>query len=114
MQQRESRLTEGGKVIEQKRQRNKDQRLEMTSRLGQQRSISHEPTYFTPATVTEATISVARALLKLGNSARSFITLSEEQQENTRLVDPGTKELIRMDNTILVIIVTRFLPNAFV
>ena len=56
----------------------------MTSRLRERRSISRDATDFATVDVTEATIPVARAPQKLGNSGRKCIILSEEQQENIR------------------------------
>ena len=82
MRQHENRMSEQKLLIEQERQMKENQRLEMTYRLRQRRSISREPTYFTTVDVTEATMPVARAPLKLGNSDRQGIILSEEQQEN--------------------------------
>lgn len=84
MRQHQSRLSEERRMIEQQKQRKENQRLEMTSRLRPKRSISRDPTYVTAVDATEATIPVADAPLKLGNSGRSSIILSEEQQENIR------------------------------
>ena len=60
----------------------------MTNRFRQRRLISREPIYFSTVDVTEVTMPVARAPLKLGNSGREGIALSEEQQENIRWADP--------------------------
>ena len=84
MRQDEGRLIEERQLIEGERQRKENQRLELTNRLRQRRSISRESACFTTVDVTEATIPVARASLKLGNSARTGIILSEEEQENIR------------------------------
>ena len=84
MRQDEGRLIEERQLIEGERQRKENQRLEVTNRLRQRRSISRESACFTTVDVTEATIPVARAPLKLGNSARTGIILSEEEQENIR------------------------------
>ena len=84
MRQDEGRLIEERQLIEGERQRKENQRLELTNRLRQRRSISRESACFTTVDVTEATIPVARAPLKLGNSARTGIILSEEEQENIR------------------------------
>ena len=84
MRQDEGRLIEERQLIEQERQRKENQRLELTNQLRQRRSISRESACFTTVDVTEATIPVARAPLKLGNSARTGIILSEEEQENIR------------------------------
>ena len=84
MRQDEGRLIEERQLIEQERQRKENQRLEVTNRLRQRRSISRESACFTTVDVTEATMPVARAPLKLGNSCRTGIILSEEEQENIR------------------------------
>ena len=84
MRQDEGRLIEERQLIEGERQRKENQRLELTNRLRQRRSISRESACFTTVDVTEATIPVACAPLKLGNSARTGIILSEEEQENIR------------------------------
>ena len=84
MRQDEGRLIEERQLIEGERQRKENQRLEVTNRLRQRRSISRESACFTTVDVTEATMPVARAPLKLGNSARTGIILSEEEQENIR------------------------------
>ena len=55
----------------------------MTNRLRQRGSISRESACYTTGDVTEATMPVARAPLKLGNYGRTGIILSEEEQENT-------------------------------
>ena len=84
MRQDEGRLIEERQLIEQERQRKENQGLEVTNRLRQRRSISRESACFTTVDVTEATMPVARASLKLGNSGRTGIILSEEEQENIR------------------------------
>ena len=84
IRQDEGRLIEERQLIEGERQRKENQRLEVTNRLRQRRSISRESACFTTVDVTEATMPVARAPLKLGNSARTGIILSEEEQENIR------------------------------
>ena len=84
MRQDEGRLIEERQLIEGERQRKENQRLEMTNRLRQRRSISRESACFTTVDVTEATMPVARAPLKLDNSGRTGIILSEEEQENIR------------------------------
>ena len=84
MRQDEGRLIEERQLIEGERQRKENQRLEMTNRLRQRRSISRESACFTTVDVTEATMPVARAPLKLGNSNRTGVILSEEEQENIR------------------------------
>ena len=84
MRQDEGRLIEERQLIEGERQRKENQRLEVTNRLRQRRSISRESACFTTVDVTEATMPVARAPLKLGNSGRTGIILSEEEQENIR------------------------------
>ena len=84
MRQDEGRLIEERQLIEGERQRKENQRLELTNRLRQRRSISCESACFTTVDVTEATMPVARAPLKLGNSGRAGIILSEEEQENIR------------------------------
>ena len=81
MRQDEGRLIEERQLIEGERQRKENQRLEVTNRLRQRRSISRESACFTTVDVTEATMPVARAPLKLGNSARTGIILSEEEQQ---------------------------------
>ena len=77
-------MSEEKLLIEQERQMKENQRLERTNRLRQRRSTSREPTYFTTVDVMEATMPFARTPLKLGNSGRQGIILSEEQQENIR------------------------------
>ena len=84
MRQDEGRLIEERQLIEGERQRKENQRLEVTNRLRQRRSISRESACFTTVDVTEATMPVARAPLKLGNSGRTGIIFSEEEQENIR------------------------------
>ena len=84
MRQDEGRLIEERQLIEQERQRKENQRLELTNRPRQRRSISRESACFTTVDVTEATMPVARAPLKLDNSGRTGIILSEEEQENIR------------------------------
>ena len=84
MRQGEGRLIEEGQLIEHERQRKENQRLEVTNRLRQRRSISRESVCFTTVDVTEAIMPVARAPLKFGNAGRTGIILSEEEQENIR------------------------------
>ena len=84
MRQHESRMSEEKRLIEQERQMKETQRLEMINRLHQRRSVSREPTYFTTVDVTKVTMHVPHAPLKLGNSGRQDIILSEEQQEDIR------------------------------
>ena len=78
MRQHKNRMSEEKLLLGQERQMKENQRLRMTNRLLQPRSISREPTYFTSVDVTEATMPVARASLKLRNSGRQSIILSEE------------------------------------
>ena len=84
MRQHESRMNEEKLLIEQGRQMKENERLEITNRLRQRRSISRELMYFTTVDVLEATTPVAHAPLKLGNSGRQGTVLSEEQQEDIR------------------------------
>ena len=84
MREDEGRLFEEKQLIERERQRKANQRLEVTNRLRQRRSISRESAHFTTVDVTEATTPVPRAPLKLDNSGRTDIKLSEEEQENIR------------------------------
>ena len=84
MRQDEGQLIEERQLIEGERQKKENQRLEVTNRLRQRRSISRESACFTTVDVTEATMPVARAPLKLDNSDRTGIILSEEEQENIR------------------------------
>ena len=84
MRQDEGRLIEERQLIEGERQRKENQELEVTNRLRQRRSISRESACFTTVDVTEATMPVAHAPLKLKNSGRTGIILSEEERENIR------------------------------